>query len=113
MHNRYIIYTLIITVILILFFSPSGCTGINQQTIKGRLYVTGNEPFTQIAVETKEGEVYRLQGVKDIIGELRSLQGQIVSLTCKDIKTIDRFQSATVVKFEIPANPLIETKKKE
>ena len=47
-------------------------TGIE---VRGRIYVTGNEPFTQLALETPEGS-YCLTGAD----ELQNMQGQTLTL---------------------------------
>jgi len=49
-------------------------TGIE---VRGRIYVTGNEPFTQLAVETPEGS-YCLTG--PLAEEIRQMQGQTLTL---------------------------------
>jgi len=51
---------------------------ITTPGIEGLIYVVGNEPFTELAIETKEGEVYTLRG--DSIAKLKDLQGQWVKL---------------------------------
>ncbi|MBU4202331.1 MAG: hypothetical protein L6243_01320 [Candidatus Altiarchaeales archaeon] len=43
--------------------------------VRGRIYVTGNEPFTQLAVEAPEGS-YCLTGAD----ELRNMQGQTLTI---------------------------------
>lgn len=47
-------------------------------TLEGRVYVTGNEPFTEVALETKAREVYILRG--DLTVKLGTMQGQWVRL---------------------------------
>lgn len=62
----------------------SGCRHSDPQRspapsiLEGRIYVTGNEPFTVLALETKAREVYILHG--DLTAKLRTMQGQWVRL---------------------------------
>lgn len=44
--------------------------------VVGRIYVMGNEPFTQVGIKLDDGKVYALIGEYD--KELRSLQGKRV-----------------------------------
>jgi hypothetical protein len=46
--------------------------------VTGRIYVMGNEPFTQVAIQLDDGKVYALTGEYD--KELRSLQGKRVTV---------------------------------
>ncbi|MBN2468116.1 MAG: hypothetical protein JXD19_08205 [Deltaproteobacteria bacterium] len=57
--------------------------------IEGRLYLVGNEPFAELALETRDGKVYTLRG--DTVPGLRRLQGQGVRLEGKVI-TDQRFR---------------------
>ncbi len=45
----------------------------------GRIYIMGNEPFTQVALEQDDGRVFALIGEKE--KELRGLQGKRVTVT--------------------------------
>jgi hypothetical protein len=49
--------------------------------VTGRIYVMGNEPFTQVAIQPDDGKVYALIGEYD--KELRSLQGKRVTVNGK------------------------------
>jgi hypothetical protein len=57
---------------------PDPKNSLAPLTLEGRVYVTGNEPFTELALETKVGEVYILGG--DLTAKLRTMQGQWVRL---------------------------------
>jgi hypothetical protein len=50
----------------------------DEVQVAGRIYVMGNEPFTQVAIQTDDGKVYALTGEYD--KELRSLQGKRVTV---------------------------------
>jgi len=49
-------------------------TGIE---VRGRIYVTGNEPFTQLVVETEDGN-YCLAG--PLAEEIQRMQGQVLTI---------------------------------
>ena len=49
--------------------------------VTGKVYVMGNEPFTQAAIRAEDGQVYALVGEHD--QELRRLQGRRVTITGK------------------------------
>jgi hypothetical protein len=49
--------------------------------VTGRIYVMGNEPFTQVAIQLDDGKVYALTGEYD--KELRGLQGKRVTVKGK------------------------------
>lgn len=50
----------------------------DEVQVTGRVYVMGNEPFTQVAIQLDDGKVYALTGEYD--KELRSLQGKRVTV---------------------------------
>jgi hypothetical protein len=56
------------------FFHKGGREG----TLEGRIYITGNEPFTRLALENTEGDVFLLQCEKELEEELWQLQGKSV-----------------------------------
>jgi hypothetical protein len=47
--------------------------------LTGRIYIMGNEPFTQVALERDDGQVYALTGEKE--RELRAFQGKRLIVT--------------------------------
>jgi hypothetical protein len=49
--------------------------------VTGRIYVMGNEPFTQVAIQQDDGKVYALTGEYD--KEFRRLQGKRVTVNGK------------------------------
>jgi hypothetical protein len=49
--------------------------------VAGRIYVMGNEPFTQVAIQLDNGKVYALTGEYD--KELRTLQGKRLTVKGK------------------------------
>jgi hypothetical protein len=50
----------------------------DELQVTGRIYVMGNEPFTQVAIRLDNGKVYALTGEYD--KELRNLQGKRVTV---------------------------------
>jgi hypothetical protein len=70
--------------------------------VTGRVYVMGNEPFTQTAIEADGGKVYALLGKYD--QELRRLQNKRV--TVRGIPTeAPRFKEAIEVQSYQIAEP--------
>ena len=49
--------------------------------VTGKIYVMGNEPFTQVGIELDNGKVYALLGKHD--KELRGLQGKRLTIKGK------------------------------
>jgi hypothetical protein len=52
-----------------------------EMQVTGRVYVMGNEPFTQVAIQLDDGRIYALTGGYD--KELRGLQGKRVTVNGK------------------------------
>lgn len=55
--------------------------GEEEIQVSGRVYVMGNEPFTQVAIQSDDGKVYAIIGEYD--KALRSLQGKRLTITGK------------------------------
>ena len=55
----------------------SACVQDSGIEVRGRIYVTGNEPFTQLALET-EGGSYCLIG--PLAEEIQQMQGQTLTI---------------------------------
>lgn len=53
------------------------------QTLTGRIYVTGNEPFTQLAIEIDDQRVYRIAKQSPSYDALWKLQGRQVRVRYK------------------------------
>ena len=67
--------------LLVLFFTlGAGSLRMEKDEVEvtGRIYVMGNEPFTQVAIQLDSGKVYALTGGYD--KELRSFQGKRVTI---------------------------------
>ena len=55
--------------------------GEEEVQVTGRIYVMGNEPFTQVAIQLDDGKVYALTGEYD--KDLRALQGKRLAIKGK------------------------------
>jgi len=86
-----------------------GCAGSCNTTNKlsGTLYVAGNEPFTYLALDTKDRIVYKIECSDSLKKELWQLQGKTVELNYDEIKKYDRFNVAVVKSYSV-----IDTEKK-
>lgn len=88
--------------LLLTFLASIGAGSMRNQEIEvtGRIFVTGHEPFTQVAIELSDGRVFALMGIYD--KELRSWQGK--KLTIKGIyrgKTAQGLEGIEVKEFKI------------
>ena len=72
--------------------------------VTGRIYVMGNEPFTEVAIQVDDGKVYALIGEYD--KQLRSLQGKRLSVVGKPGGKTPRGAEA----FEVKSFQVLETK---
>ncbi len=70
--------------------------GSGEVEVTGKVYVMGNEPFTQVAIKLDDGQVYALLGEHD--KELRGLQGRHVSVVGTPSQEKARGVNAIVVK---------------
>ena len=70
--------------------------GKAEMEVTGKVYVMGNEPFTQVAIRSEDGQVYALVGEHD--QELRRLQGRRVAITGKPSEEKPRGAQAIEVK---------------
>jgi hypothetical protein len=71
-----------------------------NDTITGVLYVTGNEPFTKLGLQTSDGTMYILKCTKEIESDLRTKQGKIVNIHYDGREQIPEGQALKVVKVE-------------
>ncbi len=91
---------------VLLFFtfllSIIGCTGnCNTNQLSGTLYVAGNEPFTYLALDTKDRTVYKIECADSLKKKLWQLQGNTVNLYYDEIKKYDRLNIAVVNGYSI------------
>jgi len=72
----------------------------DEMEVTGKVYLMGNEPFTQVAIETRDGQVYVLLGEQT--KALRLLQGRRVSVVGKPSEEKPRGAKAIEMKtFEV------------
>jgi uncharacterized membrane protein len=64
-----------------------GCSSSGK--VVGTIYVIGNEPFTQVAVEDSAGTLYRIETTKELERQLRSMQGRKVELRYSKLTTTE------------------------
>jgi len=57
------------------------------RTMKGVVFITGNEPFTRLALEDIKGNVYYLQCSEEMEKKLWNVQGQEVLIYYNSINT--------------------------
>lgn len=74
-------------VLFIALLIVGGCSSSGK--IVGTIYVIGNEPFTQVAVEDSTGTVYRIETTKELEMQLRRMQGRIVELSYSKLSTTE------------------------
>lgn len=93
MNKYFLTGILIITIILLVI----GCAG-KTNTINGTVFISGNEPFTYLALKGEDGTFYKLNCDETIENDLWSMQGQVVSLEYTDVNEMDRESIITVNK---------------
>ncbi len=64
----------------------AGSTG-ESFTVKGKIYVTGNEPFTELAIQSDNGKVYFISKNSPVYSELWKNQGALVMLEAVKTET--------------------------
>lgn len=97
----------VVSLLLILFGIVGAGTmkgGEEEIQMTGRVYVMGNEPFTQVAIQLDNGKVYALVGEYD--KELRALQGKRLSVKGKWSEKTPRGAEA----IEVKSFQVLETK---
>ncbi len=87
--NVHLFFTIILSII--------ACAGdYNNNQLSGTLYVAGNEPFTYLALATKDRTVYKIECADSLKKELWQLQGNTVNLNYDEIKKYDRLNIVVV-----------------
>ncbi len=89
------LFIILIFTILICVF---GCAGNSNSggKLSGTLYVAGNEPFTYLALDTKDRTIYKIECSDSLKKELWQLQGKTIKLNYNEIKKSDRLNTAIV-----------------
>lgn len=89
----------------------SGClwhreVQLSTRPLAGTLYVTGNEPFAMLALQTDGGGVFKIQNdTTAIYHSLWKLQGQKVLLRCRPVDTKSDTASIIVERYELVKVP--------
>jgi len=94
------LFTILLSTIVV---SIIGCAGNCNTTNKlsGTLYVAGNEPFTYLALDTKDRTVYKIECADSLKKELWQLQGKTVELNYAEIKEFEKLNIAVINGFSI------------
>ncbi len=98
-----VIYSFRIFLYLLFILFSVECSIKPQQTPKtmqGRIFVTGNEPFTHLAIEVPSGKVYLISKDSPDYPVLWKLQGKVVEVKFKFL-TKDQTQTIFVEKFQL------------
>ncbi len=81
---------LILVVLALLVAACSCCKDSGEQQsgsiISGEIYITGNEPFTKVAIRVDEKTSYIVSADKETLQMLRSKQGVVFDIEYKEIK---------------------------
>lgn len=75
-----------------------GCAGNSKATniLTGTIYVSGNEPFTHLALKSIDDRYYKIECSESLRNELWKLQGNIVELEVEELKEFEKLNIATV-----------------
>jgi len=92
--KKYILAGISITLVLTIVF---GCTG-KTNTLNGTIFVSGNEPFTYLALKGENDTYYKLECDDTLKKELWSMQGTSVKIEYADLKESDKETIITVTK---------------
>lgn len=85
---------LLFTIMISIIGCVSSCNTTNK--LSGTLYVAGNEPFTYLALDTKDRIVYKIECSDSLKNDLWQLQGENVSVDYNEIKKYDRLNIVVI-----------------
>ena len=94
------LFTVLLSTIVI---SIIGCAGncITTNKLSGTLYIAGNEPFTYLALDTKDRIVYKIECADSLKKELWQLQGRTIELKYIEIKEFGKLNIAVIDEYSI------------
>ncbi len=95
--KRILISLFLLVMINCSFFQSSG----KDEKLKGKIYITGNEPFTRLALKDRKGNVYYLQYEKNMKEQLWELQGKAVVIYYVSIDSNEAGKFVKVKKFKV------------
>jgi len=81
--------------------STSELSGDAMRIIVGKVYVIGNEPFTKLAVEMENKQVYVLECTKEMQAMLLAKQGQLVRVHFRTMKNVPEGKAVAVSEAEV------------
>jgi hypothetical protein len=89
-------------IIVLLIFIAISCSSSEwqmgeQRTVEGQVYVTGNDPFTQLAIDLGNGKYYILLCSPDVEKTLRANQGHLARVRAKGEKILAEGFAVTVL----------------
>ncbi len=83
---------------ILLYAIVFSCAGNNNtKNISGTLYVAGNEPFTFLALNSEDGNVYGIECSDSLKIDLWKLQGNIVAIEYNEIQEFENSYKIHVV----------------
>ncbi len=71
---------LILLSLILIYGCYLGSSTQDSLPIRGKIYVTGNEPFTELAIQSDDGKVYIISKNSPVYKQLWENQGSIVIL---------------------------------
>ncbi len=81
--------------------SPGQLSQSQTRTIVGKIYLTGNEPFTKLALEVATGKTYILQCTGETQELLLTNQGKLVKLHVDRVLDVPEGKALNVVRAEV------------
>jgi hypothetical protein len=95
----------LLVALLLVGFDCKGAKETTKGTVKGTIYVIGNEPFTTLAVEDSSKTMYRISSSKELREKLQKLQGKVVNVAFSKADTTAEGIVLTVHDYtEIPSD---------
>ena len=75
----------------------NACAGSRQQVLKGTIYVTGNAPFTSLALQTGPEESFHLTASDSLLKMMSAMQGYVVEIEYDSIEKSAIRKTANVI----------------
>ena len=91
------------SILIVLSIFIIGCTASNssEKILSGTLYVSGNEPFANLSVETDDNKYYQIKCSDSLRTELWALQGSKIDLVAEKIEEFDKINYVTVINYKV------------
>jgi hypothetical protein len=91
-----------VTLLMVVLAGCVSLQGVNGhvETMVGRVYVTGNEPFTKFALQLEDGSAYILNCSKELQDQLSREQGKTVKVRFKGIENVLEGKALNVISIE-------------